>query len=70
MKHAQQRQPPKRPHKPSSQAIGARMIGREHWRKAASLERPKYRREQAGTFTGIMPGEGVILWASSIGSGR
>lgn len=36
---ALQRQAPKRPHKPSSQALGARMLERQHWRKAASLER-------------------------------
>jgi hypothetical protein len=54
-KGALQRQAPKHPHKPSSQALGARTLWRQHWRKAASLERQKYRREESGTFTGIMP---------------
>lgn len=52
---AAQRWAPKHPHKPTSQALGARMLNRQHWRAPASLERQKYRRELAGTFTGVMP---------------
>lgn len=39
MKRAKQRQVPKRPHKPSSQRRGTRMLHYQHWRKAASLDR-------------------------------
>jgi hypothetical protein len=34
-----QRRPPKRPRKPSSQALGPRMLLRQHWRVAESLLR-------------------------------
>jgi hypothetical protein len=40
MRTAAQRQPPKRPRKPSSQALGARSLSRQNWRKAASLMWP------------------------------
>jgi hypothetical protein len=52
---AAQRWPAKHPHKPSSQALGARTLNRQHWRAPESLQRQKYRREEAGTFTGVMP---------------
>lgn len=61
---ALQRQPPKLPHKPSSQDLGARYLPSNNWRQAASLERRKYRREEAGTFTGLMPPERVACPAT------
>lgn len=36
---AYQRWAPKHPHKPVSQALGPRTLNRQHWRKAASLDR-------------------------------
>lgn len=36
---ARQRWVPKRPHAPSSQRLGARMLARQHWLQAGRLER-------------------------------
>jgi hypothetical protein len=44
---AVQRWAPKHPHKPASQALGPRMLHRQHWRKADSLDRQQRRETRA-----------------------